>query len=228
MKTNSLITLNIFLAFLYFLFLSNTLAEDKKTLAEQKHSQIVELENEIQELNNQVVTYEDTLYGVGGATSIPENLTDADFVFPIAESDFLRFTSPHGVRRSPFTELYVEHMGVDIATVWRAQVVSVADGIVIEHWPPPGAVINGTRFNGHPVYGGVIKVEHEDGLVTLYAHLSDSYITEGDIVSAGEVIGRVGDTGYSTGQHLHFEMFINEENVNPMLYLSELPEFEEN
>lgn len=226
MRTNNLVTLGFFLAFLYFLFSANYITDEKNKLEQIKSNIIIELENEIEDLNSQVVSYENTLYGVGGATSIPENLTTADFVFPIAEDDFLRFTSPFGLRRSPFTNLQVDHMGVDIATVWRAQVVSVADGVIVEHWPPSGTVINGTRFNGHPIYGGVIKVEHDNGLVTLYAHLSDSYITEGDVVSAGQVIGRVGNTGYSTGQHLHFEMFINEENVNPMLYFSELPEFE--
>jgi len=228
MRNHILVTLGILLSFLYFLFFSNTLAEQKQELVKSSTNQVTELENQIELLTSQVSDYENTLYGVGGASSIPENLTTGDFVFPIAEEDFLRYSSPYGLRRSPFTNILTQHEGVDIATVWRAQVVSVSDGVVTEHWPPPGAVINGTVFRGHPVYGGVLRIRHDNGLETLYAHMSETFVNQNDIVSAGEVIGRVGNTGISTGQHLHFEIFINGDTVNPMVYLSELPEFEQN
>jgi len=135
--------------------------------------------------------------------------------FPIAEED-CRYTSPFGVRVSPLTETIHCHSGVDIASVWKAQVVAVADGVVTDSWPPPD-----DYYKGHPIYGGAIIIRHENGVESLYAHLSESYIREGTIVKAGDVIGRIGNTGQSDGEHLHLEIFINGERVNPLLYIED-------
>lgn len=142
--------------------------------------------------------------------------TEATYRFPIAESDYW-LTSPHGTRVSPITKTIKVHTGLDIASVWRAQVISIADGIVIESWPPPDGY-----FKGHPIYGGMLRIRHNDGSESLYAHLSSSYVKEGQKVQSGQVIGRIGNTGKSDGEHLHFELYINEEVVNPLLYI-ELP-----
>ncbi len=65
-------------------------------------------------------------------------------------------------------------------------------------------------------YGNVIKIKHFDGKETLYAHNNSNIVEEGDIVKAGQVIAKVGTTGNSTGNHLHFETIINNENINPI------------
>lgn len=65
------------------------------------------------------------------------------------------------------------------------------------------------------MYGGLIVIDHLNGIHTLYAHMSSTYMGEGDQVEAGQVIGRQGDTGITTGEHLHFEVIIN-----PLIYIT--------
>lgn len=140
--------------------------------------------------------------------------------FPIDPDDFLRYTSPFGLRTSPFFGVEVHHTGVDIATIWRAQVVAVEDGEVVEHYPPPGNH-GGREFRGHDTYGAMILIDHGD-FESLYAHMDSTNVRTGQIVNKGDMIGRVGSTGRTTGNHLHFELFIEDERVNPLLYMEEI------
>jgi murein DD-endopeptidase MepM/ murein hydrolase activator NlpD len=145
----------------------------------------------------------------------PEPVQQGRYLFPVAASDYT-LTSPHGVRVSPITKTIKYHSGLDISSVWRAQVVSVADGTVIEHWPPPDGY-----YRGHEVYGGMIIIDHGEGIRSLYAHLSTTYVHEGYEIKAGEVIGRIGATGVADGEHLHFELQLDGKAVNPLLYIEE-------
>jgi murein DD-endopeptidase MepM/ murein hydrolase activator NlpD len=145
---------------------------------------------------------------------------DREFVFPIAPGDYLRYTSPFGHRVSPLLGVEMVHQGVDIAAVWRAEVVAIADGVVVEHWPVPGTPYpGGGEYRGHDVMGGLIVIDHGDGIVSRYGHLSYSRVAQGQRVSAGEVIGRIGNTGRSDGEHLHLTVEIDGKPVNPLLYL---------
>ena len=152
----------------------------------------------------------------GSEMAMPEpTLSDAQWRFPIAESDYLMMTSPYGYRVSPILKTELYHNGIDIAATWRAQVVAVADGVVVEHWPPPDGY-----YRGHDVYGGMVVIEHDEGWRSLYAHLSSTRVHTGWEVAAGTVIGRVGSTGRSRGEHLHFELISPDgEPVNPGLYI---------
>ena len=144
--------------------------------------------------------------------------------FPVHPSDFWVITSPYGYRISPFLNVARHHDGVDIAAVRFAQVLAVRDGVVIEHWPPPGTPTRtGGYFQGHPVYGGYMIIQHDDGFTSHYAHLSVTYRRTGERVTAGQVIARIGNTGITTGHHLHFELRNGGETLNPLLYLS-MPE----
>ena len=105
------------------------------------------------------------------------------------------------------------HKGLDLVGPHRSPVKAAAAGVVAEHWPAPNGY-----FKGHPIYGGLVVIDHLDGTLTLYGHLSTTYVGEGDRVEAGEIIGRQGNTGVSTGEHLHFEVI-----VNPLLYLTDGP-----
>ena len=102
------------------------------------------------------------------------------------------------------------HQGIDLAISEGSPVIAVKAGTVtVAHmW-------NGTAEDG---YGNYVDIQHDDGMVTRYAHLSEINITEGMDVTEGQQIGRVGSTGRSTGPHLHFEVIENE-NVDPYYYL---------
>jgi murein DD-endopeptidase MepM/ murein hydrolase activator NlpD len=99
------------------------------------------------------------------------------------------------------------HTGVDLAAVLGTPVLAAADGIVV-------AV-------GHSGigYGNYVVLAHGGGIMTLYGHLLETDVSVGDKVARGERVGREGSTGWSTGPHLHFEIRVGGEPVNPMLYL---------
>lgn len=118
-------------------------------------------------------------------------------------------TSPFGWRFSPTAENTKFHYGIDIANDADTDVCAVKKGIVVY------------TQDDHPGYGQYIKVQHEDGSLTLYAHLMSIEVKEGDIVKKGQRIGGMGTTGASTGVHLHFELVIGGENVDPMSYIFE-------
>lgn len=98
-----------------------------------------------------------------------------------------------------------DHTGLDIATSAGTPIKVVADGVIID-------------ASYHGAYGNLVKVDHGNGLETWYAHTSTMYVSEGQKVEAGEVIAAVGSTGNSTGPHLHLEIRINGEHVNPQDY----------
>lgn len=196
-----------------FLWMYYTTIHSFQVEINSKNSMIKKLEEEIASFN--------TNESIGGAeTPIENNFERQDnFIFPILEEDYL-ITSPYGIRVSPILDIEMKHQGLDIAAAYRSQVVAIDDGVIIEHWPPPGTPYpNGGSFRGHPIYGGMVLVEHEDGFRSLYAHLSWTRVYTGYEVSQGEVIGRVGSTGQSVGEHLHLEILYENESVNPLLYI---------
>jgi murein DD-endopeptidase MepM/ murein hydrolase activator NlpD len=115
-------------------------------------------------------------------------------------------TSPFGVRMDPFLRQLAMHTGVDFRGE-PGDPVRVAAA---------GRVTQAERNGG---YGLMIEVDHGNGLVTRYAHLSAVSVSEGVMVDAGAVIGRIGSTGRSTGPHLHYEVRVNGEAVDPQRYL---------
>lgn len=98
------------------------------------------------------------------------------------------------------------HTGLDIAASIGTPIKVVADGIVLS-----------ASYSGS--YGYLVKVDHGNGVETWYAHTSKMYVKAGQEVKAGDVIAAVGNTGNSTGSHLHLEVRINGKHVNPQEYL---------
>ncbi len=114
-----------------------------------------------------------------------------------------RITSRYGVRSSIRKST---HTGLDISAVQGTAIKVIADGTV-----------TAASYNGS--YGNLVKVDHGNGVETWYAHTSKMYVKKGDTVKAGDVIAAVGSTGNSTGPHLHLEIRVNGEHVNPQDYL---------
>ena len=113
-----------------------------------------------------------------------------------------QITSRFGFRRHPIFRLRQFHQGVDVSAP-VGNPVRVAFG---------GMVLFAGWFGG---YGKLVVVAHGDGYSTLYGHLSGIDVTVGQQVTRGQVVGRVGSTGYSTGPHLHFEIRHNGKPINP-------------
>ena len=99
------------------------------------------------------------------------------------------------------------HSGMDIAAPYGTPILAAHDGTV-------------SSTTGHWTYGNVVMVDNGDGVTTLYAHMSSIGVGVGQSVKQGDVIGYVGSTGNSTGNHLHFEVRINGVKQNPRAYVS--------
>jgi murein DD-endopeptidase MepM/ murein hydrolase activator NlpD len=115
-------------------------------------------------------------------------------------------SSPFGVRRDPFTGRRRFHEGIDITNRIGAPVIAPADGIVTF-----------AKRNGG--YGKVIYISHGFGISTRYGHLNKIYVKVGQHVQRGDLIGLIGNTGRSTGPHLHYEVRINNKPVNPINFI---------
>ncbi len=115
-------------------------------------------------------------------------------------------SSSFGKRISPFTGRLQRHKGIDIVARPGTPIIAPAKGVVTY-----------SRFNGG--YGKFLKLNHGYGYVTHYGHLSKAAVKVGQKVKRGEIIGYVGNTGLSTGPHLHYEVFVNSIPVNPMKYI---------
>ena len=115
-------------------------------------------------------------------------------------------TSKFGYRRSPFTGQREFHKGLDISAPTGTPIYASAGGKVVKV----------ERDHG---YGKNIMVDHGNGVVTRYAHLSKYAVKKGEGVKRGQLIAYVGNTGRSTGPHLHYEVRVNGVPVNPLRYI---------
>lgn len=126
---------------------------------------------------------------------------------PVAGS----ITSPFGYRTDPLTGEISYHSGTDIAAPNGTPILAAADGTVV--------TANGVDSWGGS-YGYYVKLDHGNGLQTLYAHCSSICVATGQQVQAGQVIGYVGHTGRATGDHLHFEVYENGQRTDAMRQFS--------
>ena len=116
------------------------------------------------------------------------------------------FSSGFGYRTSPFTGRRTFHKGLDIANKTHTPIIASADGVVAFAGKKGGM-------------GLMIKIDHGHGMATRYGHLSKINVKRGEAVERGDVIGLMGNTGRSTGPHLHYEVRLNGVAVNPIKYI---------
>ncbi len=129
-------------------------------------------------------------------TSAPQNASASGFKWPLATRGVI--TSYWGDGRN--------HKGIDIGVPVGTSIIAVKSGTVVE-----------SGYSSD--YGYHVTVDHGNGVKTRYAHNSKNVVSVGDWVSAGQLIALSGNTGYSTGPHLHFEVHINGNRVNPANYI---------
>ena len=115
-------------------------------------------------------------------------------------------TSTFGYRTDPFLGRPALHSGVDLREEWGEPVHVTAAGVVTVAGPTGG-------------YGNMVEVDHGGGFSTRYGHLSSISVAPGQQLSPGAVLGRVGSTGRSTGPHLHYEVRIDGDAVDPSRFL---------
>jgi murein DD-endopeptidase MepM/ murein hydrolase activator NlpD len=116
------------------------------------------------------------------------------------------FTSGFGYRYDPFTGGGAMHAGIDMAGAYGSPIYAAASGVVLRAgWA-----------NG---YGNLVEIDHGRGMITRYGHLASIDAKPGQKINQGDVIGGMGSTGRSTGTHLHFEVRVDGQAVNPMPFL---------
>lgn len=125
---------------------------------------------------------------------------------PVSLKDFTRISDYFGYRSDPFTGKRRMHEGMDFTGPEGADIFATGDGVVIE----AGYSIYG--------YGNKIVVDHGYGYKTVYAHLQKLHVNVGQKVKRGDIIGALGNTGRSTGVHLHYEVRLHNKKVNPINY----------
>jgi len=139
-------------------------------------------------------------------------INDVPFVYPLRGDGTVKISSGYGFRKDPLDESKLSfHGGVDLVANTGDPVQATADGIVED------------TEESNPGYGTLVVLKHSLGFETVYAHLSEVDVKYGQKVKRGDIVGRVGTTGETTGPHLHYEIRIGDHSVDPMAFLSSMP-----
>ena len=124
------------------------------------------------------------------------------YIFPLEDAN-AEVTNPYGWQAHPVTKQKSLHSGVDLAADYGTNVLAVADGTVLD-------------CSYDAAYGYILTLEHENGVQTQYAHLSEFLVNAGAEVRQGQIIAKTGDSGWATGPHLHLGVLIDGEAVDPL------------
>ena len=197
-------------------------AEQEAAKAELKsqQSQVDALITEISGQESQVKAAEAKLQAAANAADAEIRAAEKELASQIAnvpsESGFLwplpgryNLSSLYGSRKHPVTGKANNHTGIDVPAPSGTSILACKSGVV-------------TTSTYNNSYGNYVVVSHSDGTSTLYAHMNSRNATVGQTVSQGQVIGYVGTTGSSTGNHLHFEVRVNGSRVDPVDYFPDM------
>lgn len=198
-------------------------AEQEAAKAELKsqQSQVDALITEISGQESQVKAAEAKLQAAANAADAEIRAAEKELASQIAnvpsESGFLwplpgryNLSSLYGSRKHPVTGKANNHTGIDVPAPSSTSILACKSGVV-------------TTSTYNNSYGNYVVVSHSDGTSTLYAHMSRRNASKGQTVSQGQVIGYVGTTGSSTGNHLHLEIRVNGSRRDPINYFQSLP-----
>lgn len=135
-----------------------------------------------------------------------EELDFTPSVWPLVSTELGYISSKMGYRPDPFTGQRTFHPGLDISARIGTPIIAPANGIV-------------TQANSARGLGNVLVIDHMNGYITLYGHMHKFNVKKGDRVVRGQVLGTLGNTGKSTGPHLHYQIELNGKSVNPYNYI---------
>lgn len=178
----------------------NQLSEEEKSI----QAEIAEYQSAVKRVEAEIVTASNLDIGVDYVGGV--------MAWPVP--GYTRITSEYGMRTHPITGIYKLHTGVDISAPIGANFIAANDGVVVK-----------AEYN--TAYGNMVLINHGGGVSTLYAHGSEIVVQVGQEVKRGDVVLKVGSTGYSTGAHAHFEVRINGQYQNPLPYITSTSENEE-
>lgn len=183
--------------------------QNNKTI---QQSYIDQLSEDEKELQNKIAEYKaeeqriQNLIDFASGMGYDGEYTGGLMAWPVAKSGTY-ITSDYGIREHPVQGVIKKHTGIDIGNAgFGAPVIAAADGVVSYAGELGG-------------YGNCVIINHGNGISTLYGHGQAIHTTVGRVVKKGDLIMEVGSTGVSTGPHLHFEVRINGNNVDPKPYL---------
>ncbi len=143
--------------------------------------------------------------GSSGGSSSSSGSSTGGWLYPLGYS--VPITCAYGWRNHPLTGKKNWHTGIDLGAGEGSAIYASKSGTV-------------TSATYNEAYGNCVTINHGDGYSSLYAHMTNYIVSAGSYVKQGDVIGYVGTTGYSTGPHLHFTIYYNGGDVNPLNYIS--------
>lgn len=190
------------------------LIEDLKEQTDFKQAELDEVEaqeaafdKEIAELAEKIRKEEAAAAAAvnsSSSSSSASKYTGGTMTWPLP--GYYTISSDFEMRDHPITGKYSQHTGIDLPAPKNTKIVAAASGTVV-------------TVGYNTAYGNRVIINHGGGVQTLYAHMTSFAVSEGDTVSAGDVIGYVGSTGNSTGNHLHFSVLVNGSYVDPKPYV---------
>ncbi|WP_417289878.1 peptidoglycan DD-metalloendopeptidase family protein [Corallibacter sp.] len=166
---------------------------------------IIESNKRIDILQKQIVVQSKSLDEIAELAKEKEKLLAAiPAIQPVRNEDLTRMASGYGTRIDPFTKARKMHWGMDFTAPRGTPIYATGDGVV-------------TRADNRSTgYGNHIRIDHGYGYVSLYAHLYKYNVRKNQKVKRGDLIGFVGSTGRSEAPHLHYEVFKDEQRINPI------------
>ena len=153
------------------------------------------------QMYNQSVSY-DSLFKM--ARNKTEMLAHIPAIFPLKEMEIKYISSFFGYRPDPIYKVDKFHSGIDFSAQMGTEAYATGDGIVAD------------VENGHWGYGNMVTIDHGFGYKTRYAHLQKAAVRKGQKVKRGQLIGYIGNTGKTTGVHLHYEVLKNDVQIDPI------------
>src|SRR5690606_33172461 len=166
---------------------------------------IIETTKRLDILQKQIVIQSKSLDEIARLAEDKEKLLAAiPAIQPVRNEDLTRMASGYGTRIDPFTKVRKMHWGMDFTAPRGTPIYATGDGVVER------------ADNGSAGYGNHIRIDHGYGYVSLYAHLYKYNVRKNQKVKRGDLIGFVGSTGRSEAPHLHYEVFKDNERINPI------------
>ncbi len=177
---------------------------EKEALAKSLEKDIEKYKQVYEEARRQEEALKKSISGSLSTSSNSTYTGNGQFCWPAPS--YTRISSPYGWRLHPIYKTNKYHSGVDLAAPGGSNILAAESGTV--------------KFAGwNGGYGNCLIIDHGGGITTLYGHASKLCVSKGQYVSKGEIVAKVGTTGNSTGNHLHFEVMINGQTTDPMTYI---------